>query len=330
MDAGSATGNGAGRCRCDEFVPVTEAAALAAGRWAGRGDGWAADAAASEAVISALAGLPIEGTVVVGESESEQGPFLRTGDRVGAAGGRRCDLAVDALECRDGVAWGQGGAMSVLAVGAPGAIMSAPDMYMQKLAVGASAAGSIDIEAPIADNLRAIASAYGLGVEEISVIILDRPRHEDLIAEVRKAGARIKLIPDGDITASITAAVRGTGHHAYVGIGGAREGVVTAAALRCLGGEIQVKMWPLSRREIERAREHGIEDIEARLVTADMVKGDVIFSATGVTTGEVLKGVSFFHEGARTQTLLMCTRCRVVRFVDTIHLFSDDRREILL
>jgi fructose-1,6-bisphosphatase II len=316
-------------CLCHEFVSLTEAAALAAGRWVGRGDGRAADAAASEAVIAALARMPIEGTVVVGESGSVEGPFLRTGDRVGA-GGRRFDLAVDALECRDSVAWGQGGAMSVVALGAPGAIMSAPDMYMQKLAVGARAAGKIDIEAPIADNLRAIADAYGLEVDEISVIILDRPRHEDLIAEVRKTGARIKLIPDGDITASITAAVRGTGYHAYVGIGGAREGVVSAAALRCLGGEVQVKMWPLSRREIERAREHGIEDIEARLVTADMVKGDVIFSATGVTTGEVLKGVSFFHEGARTQTLLMCTRCRVVRFVDTIHLFSDDRREILL
>jgi fructose-1,6-bisphosphatase II len=329
MEQGPSMETDDGRCICQDCVAVTEAAALAAGHWVGRGDGKAADAAASEAVVAALAKLPIEGTVVVGESEAEQGPFLRTGDRVGA-GGRRCDLAVDALECRDPVAWGQGGAMSVIAMGGSGAIMSAPDMYMQKLAVGASAAGSIDIEAPIAHNLRAIASAYEREVDEISVIILDRPRHEDLIAEVRKTGARIKLIGDGDITASITAAVRGTGYHAYVGIGGAREGVITAAALRCLGGEIQVKMWPLSRREIERAREHGIEDIEARLVTADMVKGDVVFSATGVTTGEVLKGVSFFHEGARTQTLLMCTRCRVVRFVDTIHLFSDDRREILL
>lgn len=329
MGEDSSVESGVGRCLCQDFVPVTEAAALAAGCWVGRGDGKAADAAASEAMIGALAGLPAEGTVVVGESEAEQGHFLRAGDRVGA-GGWRCDLAVDALECRDSVAWGQGGAISVIAAGASGAIMSAPDMYMQKLAVGASAAGSIDIEAPIGDSLRAIARAYGRDVDEISVIVLDRPRHEDLIAEVRKTGARIKLIRDGDITASITAAVRGTGYHAYVGIGGAPEGVITAAALRCLGGEIQVKMWPLSRREIERAREHGIEDIEARLVTADMVKGDVIFSATGVTTGEVLKGASFFHEGARTQTLLMCTRCRVVRFVDTIHLFSEDRREILL
>lgn len=320
--------NGGPRCLCDEFVPVTEAAALAAGRYTGRGDGKAAVAAAAEALNGALADVPIEGTVVIGESELEA-TLLRPGDRVGA-GGRRCDLALDPLECRETVAWGQSGAMSVLAVGAPGAMMSVPDMYMQKMAVGASAAGRIDIEGPMADNLRAIAEAYGREVSEISVIILDRPRHEDLVANVRKTGARIKLIADGDITASIAAAVRGTGFHAYIGIGGAREGIITAAAMRCLGGEIQAKMWPLSRREIERARDHGIEDIETRLVTADMVGGDVIFSATGVTAGEVLKGVSFFHEGARTQTLLMCTRCRIVRFVDTIHLFSDDRKEILL
>jgi fructose-1,6-bisphosphatase II len=316
-------------CLCDAFVRVTEAAALAAGGWVGRGDGKAAEAAAAEAMKEALGKVPVDGSVIIGESENQQAGVLGPGVRIGA-GGDPLDLALEPLECRETVGWGQGGAMSVLAAGPSRGVMPVPDMYMQKLAVGASAAGLVDIEGPVADNVVAIASAYGRRADEISVIILDRPRHEDLIADVRKAGARIKLISDGDISASIAAAVRGTGYYAYIGIGGAREGVITAAAMRCLGGEIQAKLWPLSRKEIERAREQGIEDIEARLVTADMVSGDVIFSATGVTSGDVVKGVSFFHEGARTQTLLMCTRCRMIRFVDTIHLFTDDRREIVL
>jgi fructose-1,6-bisphosphatase II len=220
--------------------------------------------------------------------------------------------------------------MSVLVVAAPEHVMSLPDMYMQKLVVGPRAAGRVDIEAPVAYNLHAVADAYDRAPADLTVIMLDRPRHESLVAEVRRVGARIKLIADGDITASIAAAVEGTGDQVYIGIGGAAEGVITAAAMKCLGGEIQAKLWPLSRKEVEQARAHGIDDIETVLRTDDMVKGDVIFSATGVTSGDFLRGIDYFRDGARSHTLVMCTRCRIVRFVDTIHLFSDERREIRL
>ncbi len=320
---------GDSHCTCTDFVRVTKAAAIAAGRWMGQGKQAEAREAASKALRAAMAELPVSAEVVVAPGGSEEAGSFSVGQVLGS-GGRRCSVAVDALEGSGILAKGQGGAISVLAVGEPGSITPVPHMYMQKLAVGASAAGNIDIDAPIEDNLKAIARAYGREVGELAVIVLDRPRHEDLVEDIRKAGARIKLIPDGDIMASIAAAVSGTGDHAYIGIGGSTEGVMTAAAMRCLGGEIQGKFWPLSRREIERAREYGIDDIEHTFRTGDLVKGDMIFSATGVSTGDVLRGVDYFHEGARSHTLLMCTRCRMVCFVDTIHLFSEDRSEIKL
>lgn len=316
-------------CLCSEFVRATEMAALAAGPWMGQGDGQGGRAAATTAMRGALDTLPVSGTVVIGKGQLEGESELQAGQSVGA-GGAECDLAVDALEGTDCLAKGQGGAMAVLVAADPGTIMAAPEMYMQKLVVGARANGVIDIEKSVSDNLHAIADAYGRTIGEITAIILDRSRHEDLIAEVRRAGARIKLIGDGDISASISAAVRGTGTQVYIGIGGSAEGIITAAAMGCLGGEIEVKFWPLSRREIEQARELGIEDIEATLTTGDMVKGDVVFVATGVTGGEFVKGIRYFHEGARTHSLLMCTRCRMVRFIDSIHLFSNERREIQL
>jgi fructose-1,6-bisphosphatase II len=329
VDPEGATLSSVKGCLCSEFVQATEAAALAAGPWMGQGDGAGGRAAATGAMRGALDGLPITGTIVVGKGRQGGEQQLLVGQVVGA-GGARCDLAVDALEGTDCLARGQGGAMAVLAAGDPGNIMSAPEMYMQKLVVGAQANGVINIDRSVADNLRAIAAAYGRTIGEITAVILDRSRHEDLIAEIRGAGARIKLISDGDISAGISASVRGTGTQVYVGIGGAAEGVITAAALLPLGGEIQVRFWPLSRREIEQARQLGIEDIEARLSTRDMVRGDVVFVATGVTGGEFVRGIRYFHEGARTHTLLMCTRCRMVRFIDSIHLFSDERREIRL
>ncbi|GAB4251061.1 MAG: class II fructose-bisphosphatase [Thermoleophilia bacterium] len=316
-------------CLCNEFIAATEAAALAAGRWMGRGNAVQADAEAAEAMYQALDRMELNGTVVIGEAEEGTGSRLVRGATVGR-GGRAYDLAVDPLEGAGILARGQSGAVSVLAAGAPGGIMTAPDMYMQKIAVGPQAAGVIDIDRPVTANLLAVAEAHGRKVGEITVIILDRPRHEDLIAEVRQAGARIKVIADGDITAGIAAAVGGTGDHLSIGIGGAAEGIITAAALRCLGGEIQAKLWPVTRKQVELARGHGIDDIEATLTTADLVKGDLVFSATGVTAGEFLKGVAYFRDGARTQTLVMCTECHRVRFVDTIHLFSDERREIRL
>ncbi|OPZ79057.1 MAG: Fructose-1,6-bisphosphatase class 2 [Actinobacteria bacterium ADurb.Bin444] len=309
-------------CMCHEFVRVTEAAALAAGRWMGKGDGPAAEEAARAAMHDAFRFVPIEGTIVVGEGEDREVGPLAVGNVVGF-GGRACDIALTALEGANIVARGQAGAIAAVAAGAPGSIMRAPDMYMQKIVVGSPAVGRVDIEAPVEDTVQAIADAHGLKTGELTVIVLDRPRHDDLVAILRKAGARIKLIPDGDVMAGIATAVRGTGDHAYIGIGGAPEGIMTAAAMRCLGGEIVAKFWPLSRSEIARARSYGIEDIEARLHTNDMVRGHLVLAATGVTNGDVLRGVQYQPGGARTQTVIMCTKCRQIRYVNTVHDLSD-------
>jgi fructose-1,6-bisphosphatase II len=317
------------QCLCNDFVRITEASALAAGRWMGQGDPEAADLAAMEAMSDALATLPISGTVVIGEGAAAGGALLKVGDKVGA-GGRRCDIAVDALEGRDIVARGQSGAMSVLAAGSSGKLMSMPNMYMQKLVVGPKAAGRVHIDARVTETLHTIADIYERPVEEVTVIVLDRPRHEDLIAEIRAAGARIKLIDDGDVTAGIAVSVEGTNDQLYIGIGGAAEGVITAVALRCLGGDIQARLWPLSRREVESARDHGIEDIETILRTEDMVDGDALFAATGVTKGEFLDGVQYLGWGVRTHSMVMCNHCRDVRFIRTTHLNADARSEIQL
>lgn len=317
------------RCLCNDFVRATEAAALASGRWMGQGDPEAADRAAAAAMAETLGRLPISGVVVIGEGPEGEAPQLFVGERLGS-GGARCDLAVDALEGTDIVARGQAGAMSVLAVGPAGRLKSMPNMYMQKLVVGPRAAGRVDIDGRVEETLRIIAEIYERPVAELTVIILDRPRHEELIAEVRRAGARIKLITDGDVTAGIAVAVQDANDQLYIGIGGAAEGVITAAALHCLGGEIQAKLWPLSRREVESAREHGIEDIEATLRTDDMAGGEVVFAATGVTEGEFLKGVEYLGWGVRTHSMVMCNRCRDVRFIQSTHLNTDTRRGIRL
>ncbi|HZK48460.1 MAG TPA: class II fructose-bisphosphatase [Thermoleophilia bacterium] len=317
------------RCLCNDFVHVTEVAALAAGRWMGRGDAAAADMAAIEAMSGTLNKLPISGTVVIGEEAQGDAALLRTGDKVGV-GGRLCDIAVDALEGRDIVARGQSGAVSVVAATTAGKLMSMPNMYMQKLVVGPLAAGRVDIDGRVTDTLLTIAEIYGRSVEEVTVIVLDRPRHDDLIAEIRRAGARIRLITDGDVTAGIAVAVDRTNDQLYIGIGGAAEGVLTAVAMRCLGGEIQARLWPLSRREVESARDHGIDDIEMTLKTEDMVGGEVLFAATGVTSGEFLDGVQYLGWGVRTHSMVMCNHCNEVRFVRTTHLNTDTRREIRL
>lgn len=305
-------------CMCHEFIRVTEAAALAAGRWMGRGDGQAAQQAATAAMHEAFTRVPIFGTVVVGEGDDPDASPLAVGQVVGG-GGRACDVAVAALEGANIVARGQAGAIAAVAVGAPGGIMRAPDMYMQKIVVGAPMVGKVEIDAPVEQTVRVIAESLGIKESEVTVIVLDRPRHEDLIDMLRRAGARVKLIPDGDVMAGIAAAVRGSGDHAYIGIGGAPEGIMVAAAMRCLGGEIVAKFWPLSRREIEKARGFGIVDIEACLKTEDLVSGHLIFAATGVTPGDVLRGVHYLPGGARTHSLLMCTKCRQIRYVDSIH-----------
>ena len=312
------------QCVCELTARATERAALASARWLGRADQDGAEEAAFSGMRAALDLLPISGQVVIGAPEG--GRELAIGHHVGA-GGSEVDLALDPLEGRGVVARGGSGAMSMLAVGARGRFVTLPDMYMRKMAVGPVARGKIDLLRPVQDNIRSIADAFGRTVNDITTIVLDRPRHHDLIEDIRAAGARIKLIPDGDVTASISAAIRGTNDHLAIGIGGTRQAVLAAAALRCLGGELQAQLWPTSRREIEAAAELGIDDVNRVFTLEDLAAGDVIFAATGVTTGDLLRGVRFLADSARTHSLIMCTRCNWVKFVDGHHFFTRERRE---
>jgi fructose-1,6-bisphosphatase II len=311
-------------CLCEQYVRVTDGAALRAARWLGRADQEAAELDAAQAMRTALHDFPIQGRIVIGAAE-EDSP-LRVGDEVGA-GGESVDLALDPLEGRGVVARGGNGAMSMIAVGEPGSLLNLPDMYMRKMAVGPLARGSIDLLKPMGENVQAIADAFGRRTNDITTIVLDRPRHHDLIEDIRASGARIKLIQDGTVTASISAAIRGTNDHLAVGIGGTRQAVMSAAALRCLGGEVQAQLWPTSRREIEQAREVGIEDATRVFTTEELAPGEVIVAATGVSNGDLLRGVRFLADSARTHSLVMCTRCNWVRFTDGIHFFARDRRE---
>jgi len=310
-------------CLCGLYARATEAAALASARWLGRADREGAEEAAFSAMQRALSDLPIEGNIVIGAADDGG---LAAGERIGA-GGLAVDLALDPLEGRGVVARGGSGAMSMLAVGEPGSVMTLPDMYMRRMAVGPRAKGSIDLRRPVGENIQAIATAFGRNVNDVTTIVLDRPRHHDLIEEIRETGARIKLVQDGDVTASISAAIRGTNDHLAIGIGGTRQAVLSAAALRCLGGELQAQLWPISRREIENARESGIDDIERIFTTDDLAPGEVIVAATGVSNGDLLRGVRYLADSARTHTLVMCTRCNWVRFVDGIHFFARERKE---
>ena len=311
-------------CLCEQYVRVTEGAALTAARWLGRGDQEAAEKEAAEAMRAALDNFPIQGRVVIGAA-NEDSP-LRVGEEIGA-GGEDVDLALDPLEGRGVVARGGNGAMSMIGVGERGSLLNLPDMYMRKMAVGPRARGSIDLLKPIGENVQAIADSFGRRPNDITTIVLDRPRHHDLIEEIRASGARIKLIQDGTVTASISAAIRGTNDHLAIGIGGTRQAVMSAAALRCLGGEVQAQLWPTSRREIEHARELGIEDETRVFTTEELAPGEVIVAATGVSNGDLLRGVRFLADSARTHSLVMCTRCNWVRFTDGIHFFARDRRE---
>ena len=316
---------GVGRyCLCESYARVTERSALAGARWLGRADQDGAEEDAADAMKQALEMLPIDGHVVIGAGADDE--TLGIGQRLGA-GGEQVDLAVDPLEGRGVVARGAGGAMSMIAVGEPGSLQTLPDMYMRKMAVGPLARQAIDLRRPVADNIRGIADAFGRSVNDVTTIVLDRPRHHDLIEEIRAAGARIKLIQDGDVTASISAAIRGTNDHLSIGIGGTRQAVMAAAALRCLGGEQQAQLWPTTRGEIEQAGDAGIEDIERIFTTEDLAPGEVIVAATGVSNGDLLRGVRFLADSARTHSLVMCTRCNWVRFVDGIHFFARERRE---
>src|SRR5881392_4101238 len=285
-------------CLCESYARVTERAALAGARWLGRADQQAAEDDASTAMRLALEQLPIDGRVVIGAADDSD--HLGAGATIGS-GGLEVDLALDPLEGRGVVARGGYGAMSMVAVGEPGSFQTLPDMYMRKMAVGPKARGAIDLRRPVGDNVRAIAEAFGRMVNDVTTIILDRPRHHDLIEEIRASGARIKLIQDGDVLASISAAIRGTNDHLAIGIGGTRQAVLAAAALRCLGGELQAQLWPTRRAEVADAQAHGIEDVERVFTIDDLAPQDVIVAATGVSNGELLRGVRYLADSARTQ-----------------------------
>jgi len=307
-----------------EFVRVVEQAAIAAARTMGQGDRKYADQVAVEAMRKEMESVDIDGTIVIGEGERDEAPMLFIGEKVGKPGADPVDIAVDPLEGTSLCATGAANAIAVLAASEKGGLLNAPDIYMEKLVVGPSSKGKVDVNATPEQNLKAIAKALDREVHDLVVIVLDRPRHEKLISEIRKAGARIRLIGDGDLSAGIAAAVSGTGVHAVMGTGGAPEGVLTAAAMRCLNGEIQGKLVLTKPADAERLKKMGIMDLSKVYRTEDLAPGhNVIFAAAGVTDGSLLKGVRFFGDGMRTHCLVMTTVPHQVRFIDTIHAVDD-------
>jgi fructose-1,6-bisphosphatase II len=312
-----------------EFVRVVEGAAIAAARTMGEGDRKRSDYVAVEAMRREMESVDIDGTIVIGEGERDEAPMLYIGEKVGTGTGSAVDIAVDPLEGTNLCATGGSGAIAVLAAAEQGGLLHAPDIYMEKIVVGAPVRGHVDLDAPVADNLKAIARCLNRDVDDLVVIVLDRPRHERLIEDIRKAGARIRLIGDGDLSAGIAAAVSGTGVHAVMGTGGAPEGVLTAAAMRCLNGEIQGRLVLTRPSDADRLRKMGIHDPGRVYRTEDLAPGrNVIFAAAGVTEGTLLKSVRFFGDGLRTHCLVMTTIPHQVRFIDTIH--ADDRPEVVI
>jgi fructose-1,6-bisphosphatase II len=303
-----------------ELVRVTEAAALAAGRWMGRGDREAADRAAVEAMRLMLRSIDMDGVVVIGEGEKDEAPMLYNGERIGNGRLPQVDVAVDPIDGTRLLALGRPGALAVIALSERGTMFSPGRIvYMHKLAVGPEAREVIDLDAPVVENLRRIARAKGKDVDDLTVVILDRERHADLIREVRAAGARIKLIPDGDVSAALMTAFPDSGIDLLIGIGGSPEGVIAAAALKCLGGELQARLWPRNEEERRFAAEMGY-DLHRILTADDLVRGDnIFFAATGITDGEILRGVRYTGTGARTHSLVMRSRSGTIRFVEAHH-----------
>ena len=303
-----------------DVLSITEAAAIASARLMGRGDRKAADAIAVKAMREEMGRLDMDGVIVIGEGERDEAPMLYIGERVGVPNSPvKCDIAVDPLEGTNLCATGEPGAISAMACSEPGGLFHAPDIYMDKLIASINCKGLIDIAAPVEVNLKAIAKGERRDVEDLVVIILDRPRHEELIDKVRKAGARIKLIGDGDLSAAISVCFRGTGVHAVMGIGGAPEGVLTAAAIKCIGGEMQARFVP--RNEQEQARLESMGGSHNKIYKIDdLAPGNqLIFCATGVTDGELLRGVKFFGHGSRCNSVVMMNADSIVRFIDTIN-----------
>jgi fructose-1,6-bisphosphatase II len=307
-----------------EVVRVTEAASLAAARLMGRGDNKGADAAAVEAMRKSFNALHITGKVVIGEGERDEAPMLFIGEQVGRCqkGDPEIEIAVDPLEGTTICATGGPNSISVIAMGEKGSLLNAPDTYMDKIAVGPRASGAIDLAKSPSENLRRVAEALDKYVEDLTVVILDRPRHEKLIREVRDAGARIKLIGDGDVAAAINTCFPETGVDMLLGSGGAPEGVIAAAALRCVGGDMQGRLAFRNDKERERATAMGIKDLEKVFTIEELAKGDVMFAATGVTNGDFLKGVRFMSGGAKTQSVVMRSSTGTVRYIETEHRFE--------
>ena len=307
-----------------EVVRVTEAAALASARLMGRGDRNGADQAAVEAMRKAFNDIAIAGEVVIGEGERDQAPMLYIGEKVGRAraGDPEIEIAVDPLEGTNLCATGAPNAISVIAMGEKGTLLRAPDTYMEKIAVGPAARGSVDLTRPPRENLRRVADALGKYVEDLTVVILDRPRHEKLVKEVRAAGARIKLIGDGDVAAALNTCFPDTGVDVLMGTGGAPEGVISAAALRCMGGGVQGRLAFRNEEEMRRAKAMGLEDLDKIFEIEELAGGDVMFAATGVTAGDFLKGVRFTGRGAFTHSVVMRSRTGTLRYIQTEHHFE--------
>lgn len=326
-----------------DFLRVCEAAAIAAARTMGQGDRKYSDQAAVEAMREVMDAAPMRGRIVIGEGERDEAPMLYIGEEVGIGARAQhddghefpeVDIAVDPLEGTNLCALGDNNAIAVLAAAERGGLLNAPDLYMEKIVVGPSCRGSVDIDAPVKDNLKAMARRLGRDISDLAIVVLDRARHKQLIADIRAAGARIRLIPDGDLSAGISAAVAGTNIHALMGIGGAPEGVITAAAMKCLNGEIQARLCfdqerllvaqnkvPPLDKVIARLTEMGITNPQKVYDTQDLAPGKkIIFAASGVTQGALLQGVRFFGEGSRTHSLVMTRATNKVRFVDTVHL----------
>ncbi len=304
--------------RIVEMIEVTEAAALSAARWMGKGDKHAADGAAVEAMRKAFDEIDISGTIVIGEGERDEAPMLYIGEKVGR-GGEEIDIAVDPLEGTNLTAYGQSNSLAVLAFGPKGTLLHAPDTYMKKIAVGPDAAEVVHIDATPTENVRAVAKALGRDVEDLVVCILDRDRHIDLIAEVRQAGARIRLISDGDVFGAVATAIEGTGIHLYLGTGAAPEGVLACAAMKCIGGCFMGRFEWRSPEERLRAVDMGTCNIDDVLTMDCLVNtDDAAFIATGVTDGEMLRGVKYFGQGARTHSIAMDNKTGTVRFIETV------------
>jgi fructose-1,6-bisphosphatase II len=302
-----------------ELVRVTEAAALAAGRWMGRGDKNAADGAAVDAMRLVLNSVSMDGVVVIGEGEKDEAPMLFNGEEIGD-GGPACDIAVDPIDGTTLTSLGRNNAISVIAVAERGTMFDpGPCFYMEKIAVPAPAADAIDLDAPVEANLQSVAKALGEDVDDITVVILDRERHEDIIRQCREAGARIRLIPDGDVAGAISAAWPDSGSDILYGIGGTPEGVIAACALKCLGGAMLGRLWPRNDDERNAAVDAGY-DVDRILTIDDLVSGDdAFFAATGITDGDLLRGVRYRGDGASTQSLVMRSKSGTIRMIDASH-----------